>query len=347
MHIIYTDRHYRHATHNLVINGQSIEYHETPARAEAIRAAVRAARLGPIAPPTDHGLAPILAAHDADYVTYLRTAYAQSAAYFGEPRPVIAGRDDVTFARAPRCPEDFPGKRDYYTYDYEDPILEGTWDAAYWSAQCALTAADYVRNGERAANDVRAAYALCRPPGHHAMPDQYGGFCYLNNVAIAARSLQADGPVAILDLDYHHGNGTQAIFYADPTALFCSLHADPDWIYPFFWGRADERGAGAGLGLNRNWPLPVHLDDAAYLAVLDEAVRVIADFAPYYLLVSLGLDAAEGDPIGKFRITTDGFREIGRRVAALGLPTVIVQEGGYRLDTLGKNAAAFLKAFEV
>ncbi|MFN2109262.1 MAG: histone deacetylase family protein, partial [Anaerolineae bacterium] len=142
MHIIYTDRHYGHATGNLVIDGQPIEYRETPARAEAILAAVRAARLGPVVPPTDHGLAPILAVHDADYVTYLQTAYAQSAAYFGEPRPVIAGRDDVTVDRAPICPEDFPGRRDYYTYDYEDPILEDTWDAAYWSAQCALTAAD-------------------------------------------------------------------------------------------------------------------------------------------------------------------------------------------------------------
>ncbi len=338
MHIIYTDRHHGHATANLVINGRPIEYLETPARAEAILTAVRAAQLGPIAPSTDHGLAPILAVHTADFVTYLRTAYAQSAAYFGEPRPVIAGRDDVTSARAPSCPADFPGKRDYYTYDYEDPILEMTWDAAYWAAQCALTAADYVRKG------AQAAYALCRPPGHHAMPDQYGGFCYLNNVAIAARSLQADGPVAILDLDYHHGNGTQAIFYADPAALFCSLHADPEWIYPFFWGRAAERGAGAGLGLNRNWPLPLRVDDAAYLAVLDEALGVIADFAPRYLLVSLGLDAAEGDLIGKFRITTAGFHEIGRRIAALGLPTVIVQEGGYRIETLGANAVAFLTA---
>ncbi len=348
MHTIYTDRHHGHATDDLVIDGQPIEYLETPARAEAILAAVRAAQLGPIAPPTDYGLAPILAVHDADFVTYLRTAYAQGAAYFGEPRPVIAGRDDVTSERAPHCPEDFPGRRDYYTYDYEDPILELTWDAAYWSAQCALTAANLVCNGNggRTTNGVCAAYALCRPPGHHAMPDQYGGFCYLNNVAIAARYLQADGPVAILDLDYHHGNGTQAIFYADPAALFCSLHADPEWIYPFFWGRADERGTGVGLGLNHNWPLPLHIDDTAYLAVLDEALGVIKDFAPRYLLVSLGLDAAEGDLIGKFRITTDGFREIGWRVAALGLPTVIVQEGGYRIETLGDNAVAFLKAFE-
>ncbi len=340
MHIVYTERHYGHATANLVINGQTVEYRETPARAEAILAAVRAARLGPLIAPIDHGLTPILAVHEAGFVAYLQTAYAQSTAYFGGPRPLIAGRDDVTLERAPCCPPDFPGRRDYYTYDYEDPILEGTWDAAYWSAQCALTAADCVRNGER------AAYALCRPPGHHAMPDQYGGFCYLNNVAIAARSLQAADAVAILDIDYHHGNGTQAIFYADPAALFCSLHADPDLAYPFFWGRADERGVGVGHGLNRNWPLPLHTDEATYLAALDEALGVIADFAPRYLLISLGVDTAEDDPIGKFHLTTAGFHEIGRRIAALDLPSIIVQEGGYRLETLGQNVVAFLRAFE-
>jgi acetoin utilization deacetylase AcuC-like enzyme len=339
MNIIYTDRHQGHATDGLVVDGRPFVCRETPARAEAILAAVQAAHLGMVMPPNDHGLAPLLAAHDADYIAYVRTAYAQNAAHFGEARPLLAGRSGVTLDRAPHRPEDFTGLRDYYTYDYEDPILEGTWDAAYWSAQCALTAADLVRKGEP------IAYALCRPPGHHAMPDRYGGFCYLNNIAIAARSLQGDGPVAILDIDYHHGNGTQAIFYDDPAALFCSLHADPNVDYPFFWGRADERGDGPGMGLNHNWPLPLRTDDATYLAALDEALHAIADFAPRYLLVSLGLDSAEGDLIGKFRITTDGFRKIGRRIAALKLPTVIVQEGGYRVETLGENAVAFLGAF--
>ncbi|HQE92592.1 MAG TPA: histone deacetylase family protein [Anaerolineae bacterium] len=339
MKIIYTDRHHHHATDGLVVEGQPFVYKETPARAEAILAAVQAARLGLVTPPADYGLAPLLAVHDADYIAYMRTAYAQNAAYCGATRPLLAGRNGVTLDRAPHCPADFISRRDYYTYDYEDPILEGTWEAAYWSAQCALTAADFVRRGEP------VAYALCRPPGHHAMPDQYGGFCYLNNVAIAARSMQAAGPVAILDIDYHHGNGTQAIFYADPAVLFCSLHADPDVDYPFFWGRADEHGEGPGTGLNHNWPLPLQTDDALYLAALDEALNTIADFTPRYLLISLGLDAAVGDLIGKFHITTAGFREIGQQIAALKLPTVIVQEGGYRVETLGENATAFLRAF--
>ncbi len=205
------------------------------------------------------------------------------------------------------------------------------------------------------------AYALCRPPGHHAAADLYGGFCYLNNAAIAARSLASEAgatrlppdkggavaptKMAILDIDYHHGNGTQEIFYADPSVLFCSLHAHPDDDYPYYWGEADERGEGAGEGYNRNWPLPQETDDAVYLAALDEALAVIRAFAPRYLVVSAGFDIAAGDPVGGFNVTREGFNAIGRRIAALSLPTTIVQEGGYLLETLGENAAAFLRAF--
>jgi len=151
--------------------------------------------------------------------------------------------------------------------------------------------------------------------------------------------------VAILDIDYHHGNGTQEIFYADPTVLYCSLHAHPDFEYPYYWGGADERGEGAGEGFNRNWPLPIGTDDAAYLSALDEALRTIRDFNPAALVVSAGFDVAAGDPWGGFSVTLDGLREIGRRVAALGRPTVIVQEGGYQRETLGASAVAFLRAF--
>ncbi|HQF70977.1 MAG TPA: histone deacetylase family protein, partial [Promineifilum sp.] len=279
----------------------------------------------------------ILAAHAADFVTYLQTAYAQSAAYFGAARPVIAARDDVTFERAPSCPEDFPGKRDYYTYDYEDPILELTWDAAYWAAQCALTAADVARNGER------AAYALCRPPGHHAMPDQYGGFCYLNNVAIAARYLQADGPVAILDLDYHHGNGTQAIFYERADVFFCSLHADPADEYPYYSGYPDEMGAGQGEGATLNIPLPQATGEAGYLRALDWALAAVDAVSPDMLVVSLGFDTLSGDPHGGMGLTPAAFRPIGQSLAALGRPTLLVQEGGYQLGMLGPALLALLE----
>ncbi len=238
------------------------------------------------------------------------------------------------------------------------PILEGTWEAAYWSAQCALSAAEAVLAGEQ------VAYALCRPPGHHAARDLYGGFCFLNNAAIAARDLQTHlshsrglrlgrsetGPgvrVALLDIDYHHGNGTQEIFYSDPTVLYCSLHADPDREYPYYWGGADECGEGAGEGANRNWPLPSKTGDATYLAALDEALGLIREFEARYLVISAGFDIVARDPVGGFTVTTDGLHEIGQRIAALSrhMPTVIVQEGGYLLERLGENAIAFLSAF--
>lgn len=337
MQTIYNPHHVGHATDCAVVEGQPFITEEVPARAELILAAVREAGLGPVIPPVDHGLAPILAIHDADFVTHLRTAYAESVAHYGHPEPAVAWTFALRYS-GPK-PTTYFGRLGYYAFGSGTIIVEGTWEAAYWSAQTALTAADLILGGER------LAYALCRPPGHHAAPDLYGGLCFLNNAAIAARYLQAavPGRVAILDIDYHHGNGTQAIFYTDPTVLFCSLHADPDVDYPFYWGRADERGAGAGLGYNHNWPLPKGTTDATYLAVLDEALAAIRDFAPRYLIVSVGLDTARGDPIGGFAITPAGFHAIGSRIAALRLPTLLVQEGGYLLERLGENAVAFLQ----
>jgi len=289
--------------------------------------------------PTNHGLEPILAVHNADFVAFLRTIYADSAAYFGEASPVFTW----TFAtrHAGRKPRSFLGLKGYYAFGFGTPILEGTWTAAYWSVQCALTAADLVCAGEQ------AAYALCRPPGHHAAADLYGGFCYLNNAAIAARHLQGKdmARIAILDIDYHHGNGTQAIFYADPAVLYCSLHAHPDDDYPYYWGAADECGIGPGAGTNRNWPLPPGTSNASYLAALDEALLAVRAFAPRYLVVSAGFDTAGQDTIGRFELTTEGLREVGGRIAGLALPTVVVQEGGYSLERLGQDAVAFLRAF--
>lgn len=341
MYTVYTDKHLLHTTDRVTVEGNPFVSEEVPARAEILHAAVEAAGLGPIVPPADHGLAPILAVHDADYVHFLETVFAESAAYYGEPTPVFTW----TFAtrHTGRKPRSWRGLLGYYAFGWGSPILDGTWTAAYWSAQCALTAADLVLAGER------AAYALCRPPGHHAARDLYGGFCYLNNAAIAARYLQTwhQGRVAILDIDYHHGNGTQAIFYADPGVLYCSLHAHPDDDYPYYWGEASEMGAGPGEGLNRNWPLPPGIDDAGYLAALDEALSAIHDFSPQALVVSAGLDIGAGDPSGGFNITAAGLAEIGCRIAALGLPAVIVQEGGYRPDTLGENAVALLSALSL
>jgi acetoin utilization deacetylase AcuC-like enzyme len=342
MRTVYTDQHKLHNTDHVEYEGHPFVTEEVPARAEIIVEAVRAAQLGPVSAPADHGLGPILAVHEAGFVEFLSHIYAESGAFFAQAGPILP----ETFAPHPirHRSKRVEGRVGLYAYGTGSPILAGTWAAAYWSAQCALTAADLVLAGER------SAYALCRPPGHHAARDLYGGFCYLNNAAIAARHLQAAAPgarLALLDIDYHHGNGTQEIFYADPAVLFCSLHAHPDDDYPYYWGSADERGDGPGLGFNRNWPLPQNTGDADYLAALDEALGVVRDFAPRYLIVSAGFDIAEGDPAGGFRVTVEGMRAVGQRIAALASrsPVVLIQEGGYLLEKLGENAVSFLQAF--
>ena len=192
----------------------------------------------------------------------------------------------------------------------------------------------------------RAAFALCRPPGHHSGRDYLGGYCYLNNAAIAAQAGVAAGRrVAILDVDYHHGNGTQDIFYARGDVLFASIHADPVMDYPFFWGHADEAGEGEGEGATLNLPLPRGTDLAAWLPALDAALDRIAAFAPDLLIVSYGADTFAGDPISHFRLETRDYALIARRIASLGKPSLIVMEGGYAVDALGANVASFLEGF--
>jgi acetoin utilization deacetylase AcuC-like enzyme len=244
-----------------------------------------------------------------------------------------------------RYPGSYPasivGRLGWHTADTACPIGPGTWHAACASADIAATAAQLVIDGER------AAYGLCRPPGHHAYRDMAGGFCFLNNSAIAAEHLrQTHARVAILDVDVHHGNGTQAIFYQGPDVLTVSLHADPARFYPFFWGHAHERGDGPGLGANLNLPLALGTGDDGFLAALDTAAKTIAAFAPGALVVALGLDASEHDPLRGLAVTTEGFHRIGAAIARLGLPTAFIQEGGYLSDMLGTNLTATLAGFE-
>lgn len=338
MQIIYNDRHGLHAVQNL--QGRPYDVLEVPARVEAIRTAVEAARIGVLNTPQDHGVAPILAVHDPAYVEFLRTAYAEHAAYNGSPEPVYPETFPSRYMR--HTPKKPLGVTGFYALDADSPILEGTWEAAYGSVQCALTAADHLIAGKS------LVYALCRPSGHHAYADRYAGFCYLNNAAVAARYIQQShgvDRVAILDIDYHHGNGTQAVFYTDPSVLFCSIHGHPDEAYPYYSGMPDERGEGAGLGCNWNFPLPRGTDGETYLPILDEALACVRSFDPRLLIVSVGFDICINDPFGGFRITPDDLQEIGRRIAALKLPTLLVQEGGYLLQMLGAEAVAFLNAF--
>ena len=219
-------------------------------------------------------------------------------------------------------------------------IVEGTYQAALASANCALSAAETVMNG------ARAAFALCRPPGHHAGKDYAGGYCFINNASVAANWLSSKEKVALLDIDYHCGNGTQDIFYERDDVLTISIHADPNFEYPHYAGYANETGTGVGLGFHKNFPLERSTDDALYLSALEEALRLIRKFEPKYLVVSAGMDIYADDPLGTIKVTTEGIGEIGKRVSALGLPTIIVMEGGYNNDALGRNIVSFLGEFE-
>lgn len=341
MRIFINPRHHLHDPSLILQGGQPLDELEVPARVQAILAGLSNAGGHVVCPAIDHGREPIAALHDPNYLVFLESVFAQNKILTGSPEPVLA----ETFAprHYRRRPGNLPRQAGFYCYGVDNPILAGTWIAAYWSAQCALTAASALLRGER------AVYALCRPPGHHAAADLHGGYCYLNNAAIAARFLGQRGkgtPVAILDIDYHHGNGTQEIFYQDPSVLFCSLHIHPDLGYPYFWGEESERGAGQGEGFNYNWTLAPNTDDLIYLRVLEQALQQIQDFSPGFLIVSVGYDILQGDPVGCFQVTEAGLRDIGRLIAGLSIPTQIVQEGGYLLDQLGAQAAQFLSAFE-
>jgi acetoin utilization deacetylase AcuC-like enzyme len=310
---------------------------ETPARIDALLAGV--ARLGgPVLAPPDAGMEPIRAVHAPRYLTFLQGIFARWQRIEGASAEVIpnihpASRDDG-------YPLSAVGQAGFHMADTSCPISAATWASAYASAQTAVHAADLVIGG------ARAAYALCRPPGHHAFADLAGGFCYLNNAAIAAQRLVAAGQrVAVLDVDLHHGNGTQGIFYHRADVLTLSIHADPVRFYPFFWGHAGETGAGEGRGANLNLPLPRGTGDAGFLAALLTALERIAAWGADRLVLALGLDAFAGDPFAGLGVSTAGFARIGAAVAGLGLPTVIVQEGGYLCPELGDNLAAVLGGF--
>jgi acetoin utilization deacetylase AcuC-like enzyme len=288
--------------------------------------------------PRPHGLGPVAAVHTPEYLEFLEHIYTRWQRIEGASAEVIPNIHPI--ARDGRYPASAVGQAGYHMADTSCPISAETWESACWSAWSAVDAADAVMSGER------AAYALCRPPGHHAFADVAGGFCFINNSAVAAQRLRGEAArVAILDVDLHHGNGTQGIFYARPDVLTVSIHADPIRFYPFFWGHADERGEGPGLGYNLNLPLERKSGDDAFLAALEGGLRRIRAFAPEALVVALGLDAFEGDPFGGLSVTTPGFARIAERIAGLGLPTVVVQEGGYLCDALSANLTSFLTGF--
>jgi acetoin utilization deacetylase AcuC-like enzyme len=310
---------------------------EKPERIERLRdGAVRAGC--EIIKPRDFGLEPIAAVHTPEYIEFLQGIFSRWQRIEGASEEVIPNIHPL--ARQGRYPASAVGQAGYHMADTACPISADTWDSACWSAWSAVEAATSLLDG------ASAAYALCRPPGHHAFADVAGGFCFLNNSAIAAQHLlEGASRVAILDVDLHHGNGTQGIFYGRNDVLTVSIHADPVRFYPFFWGHADERGEGAGLGYNLNLPLPRKSADEAFLEALEAGIRRIEAYAPDALVIALGLDAFEGDPFGGLSVSTEGFARIGERIARIGLPAAIIQEGGYLCDALGDNLASFLGGY--
>jgi len=337
MLVIHDAGHARHYPQNFLVAGAPRPNPEVPQRAEVLLAAAKAAghEARPAAP---HDRGCVARIHTPEYLRFLETVHARWQEIPGASPEVIPNMHPRS--RDVGYPASVVGQAGYHLQDTACPIDAGTWQAVLGAADCALTGADLVRQGEL------VAYALCRPPGHHAYADQAGGFCYLNNAAIAAEHLRATAErVAILDVDVHHGNGTQGIFYARDDVLTVSLHSDPIAFYPFFVGYATERGEGRGLGYNLNLPLPKGTGDEAYLKALARALERIAAFRPQALVVALGLDAHEGDPFQGLKITTPGFGQIAAAIADLRLPTLLVQEGGYMNDALGPNLASFLAGF--
>ncbi|MEO1200610.1 MAG: histone deacetylase family protein [Pseudomonadota bacterium] len=340
MKTIYTEKHKLRNSKTELYGGVLVPPFEKPERAEIIRARVEATGLGEIIAPTEHGLDPVRRIHDADFLDFLSTAYDdwQAAGFEGE---VIAASYVARRMQA-RRPDFIDGKAGYHCLASETAICAGTWQAAQASADVALTGVDLVSTGEA------VAFSLCRPPGHHATADMYGGYCFLNNAAIAAQSFLDRGAkrVAVLDVDFHHGNGTQDIFYARDDVFFASLHGRPEEAFPYFLGYADETGEGVGEGYTANYPFAPKTPYSDWATGLDAACDRIADYGAEALIVSLGVDTFEKDPISFFKLVSDDFRKIGARIAKLSKPTLFVMEGGYAVEEIGVNTVNTLIGFE-
>jgi acetoin utilization deacetylase AcuC-like enzyme len=345
MKIFYSEAHRKHYPPFEVFDGgKRVPYFENPDRMDRILSALKKTVWTEIIAPTDFGLDPILAVHDEDYINFLASCWTEWLA----SNPEIAASPEqhaflpASFAlrRKTRPTSSLYGRGGYYMMDLSACIVEATYEASLASANCALSAAEFV------IQNSSPAFALCRPPGHHAGKDYAGGYCFINNASVAANWFSKKGKVAILDIDYHAGNGTQDIFYERDDVLTLSIHGDPDYEYPHYIGFADETGAGAGLGFHHNFPLPAGTEEAQYLSTLNKALSMIKEFAPKYLVISAGMDIFDGDPLGKFKVTNNGFTEIGKRIAALAVPTVIVMEGGYANEALGTNIVNLLENFK-
>ncbi|WP_227369924.1 histone deacetylase family protein [Halomonas sp. M20] len=321
--------------------GRLVTPYECPERVDIVIDRVRKVGLGEIRAPEAYGLDPVLAVHDRGYIAFLERAWEEwvAAGHTGEPLPLAWPTRRMDSGR---IPDNIEGKIGYYALTTDTSLCPNTFAAAQTSKDIALSALDYV------ITTSEPAFGLCRPPGHHAAIDQYGGYCFFNNAAITAQHALNGGmrKVAILDVDFHHGNGTQDIFYERDDVLFLSLHGDPRQEFPYFLGFDDEIGRGKGEGFNVNYPLPSGTDYATWASALDDAIARMKDYQPELLIVSLGVDTFENDPISSFKLKSGDYLDCGRRLKALGLPTLFLLEGGYAVEEIGINVVNVLTGFE-
>ncbi|ALM53254.1 histone deacetylase family protein [Halomonas huangheensis] len=340
MLIIHSDRTRQRRTQTELSGGELVSPFECPERVDYIIQRARDAQLGDIREPMEHGIDPVLAIHDRGYIDFLSTAWQHWKAD-GHAGEAIANIWPTRRMPGRHIPRNIEGRLGYYALAGETSLTADSFESALLSKDIALTALDHVLD------NGNSAFALCRPPGHHAAVDQFGGYCFINNVAVAAQRALDKGHqrVAILDVDFHHGNGTQDIFYARNDVLTLSLHGDPMDEFPYFLGFAEETGEGPGEGFNINYPLPSGTDYTTWAKHLELAKERISEFRPELLIIALGVDTFENDPISSFKLKSEDYLDVGHRIAALGLPTLFVMEGGYAVEEIGINAVNVLKGF--
>jgi len=340
MKIIHSEDHRYHFPQGEISGGQFVTPFERPSRVEYILARLRDRGMTDISAPGPLDMAPVRAIHDAGFLEFLETCWAEWIAegYKGEILPLGFPARRMQARR----PNQIDGKVSYYCLATETAMTKGTWRAAQASCAVAQTAQRLVAGG------ARSAFALCRPPGHHAAIDMYGGYCFLNNAAITAQMFLDQGAkrVAILDVDFHHGNGTQDIFYDRDDVLYLSLHGAPEEAFPYFLGYADETGQGKGEGFNVNYPMPSGTGFDVWGQALNDSLEKIRAYGPDAVVISLGVDTYKEDPISFFKLDSPDFITMGARIAGLNMPTLFVMEGGYAIDAIGVNTVNVLEGFE-
>jgi acetoin utilization deacetylase AcuC-like enzyme len=337
---VYSPDHILRNARTELHGGELVPPFECPERVQFVLDRVHEVQLGEVVQPDDFSIELIHRIHGPEFIEFLQTAWSlwKAEGFKGEAIPTSM----PTRGMSHRIPQQIEGKLGYYAMAMETSISEGTWAAARASANVALTAQSLLNKGED------SAFALCRPPGHHAAGDLYGGYCFINNAAVSAQAFLDQGAerVVILDVDFHHGNGTQSIFYGRSDVMFISLHGHPQDAFPYFLGYADETGAKAGAGRNHNYPLRPNTPYGVWVAALQDACKKIRGYAPDALVVSLGVDTFEGDPISFFTLSSDDFKRYGAVIATLNLPTLFVMEGGYAVQEIGINTVNVLTGFE-